>query len=113
MTVEGNLDLTGRHGLTRLPEDLTVKGYMSCSGCLNLKRLPTNLRVNGSLSLLGCKRLESMEPVAVGGGVYVDVDLIKRTPQEILPLLIGMNFHNSNGVSISQLIERLLRGETE
>ena len=113
MLVQGNLDLTGRQDLTCLPDDITVTGYMSCSGCINLRKLPPNLTVGGSLSLRGCKRLASMEPVDVVGPIFVDPDLLDRTPDETLPLLIGLNFADSVGVKIRERLEKRLRGEDD
>ena len=92
---------------------MTVTGYMSCSGCVNLKKLPQNLTVGGSLSLRGCKRLESMEPVDVVGPIFIDPELIERTPDETLPLLIGLNFADSVGVKIRERLDNRLRGEDD
>ena len=112
MTVEGNLDLTGRRDIVRLPDDLTVNGYLSCSGCINLQEVPKNLHVKDYLSLRKCRSLKAMAPVNVEGKIYIDPELIRRTPYDILPLLLGMHFSTvPMDMSVDVIIEKRLRGE--
>ena len=49
---EGNLDLSMRWNITKLPDNLTVGGYLDLSGT-GIQTLPDNLTVGGYLDLRG------------------------------------------------------------
>jgi hypothetical protein len=51
IAVEGNLNLYGCKGLTRLPVNLSVGGWLDIIGCIGLTCLPVNLSIGKSISL--------------------------------------------------------------
>lgn len=70
---DGNLDLSGRKWLQRLPDDLTlhVAGDLNLSGCENLYEFPVGIDIEGDLIITGCDDLPRMPPtdMRIGGKV--------------------------------------------
>jgi len=83
MHIEGNLDLTGCIGLTKLPENLYVGGMLRLNDCTNLTSLPESLKVGEILTLDGCSNLTSL-PKSLEEKVFLN-----KTDSNQLPFLTG------------------------
>jgi hypothetical protein len=85
-SVNGNLNLSGCTGPTKLPDGLIVGGFLYLGNCTGLKKLPDGLMVNGDLNLYGCSELTKLPD---GLRVIGDLDLcycpgIKDLPADLI-----------------------------
>jgi hypothetical protein len=87
MTIPGNLDLSARRYLLRLPRKLKVEGTLDLSHNLRFTALPEILEVSGDLRLAGCSNLNIMPRWLWVGG---DLDMTGCSSAMRMPPTCGV-----------------------